>query len=104
MGTGAQPRLWVGEDREAECRRGCCYGCRVAGVGPGDDDAPSAARLSGEKGDLLGGERGAADVEAMRREYDQRRQILLAGLKRLGFPMPAEPRGAYYVYVTRLTQ
>lgn len=42
--------------------------------------------------------RGAdADVAAMRAEYGRRRDVLLAGLRRLGFGIPAEPRGAYYV-------
>ena len=42
--------------------------------------------------------RGAsADVEVMREEYAKRRLTLLAGLRDLGFPVPAEPMGAYYV-------
>lgn len=42
---------------------------------------------------------GQADVEAMRSEYDRRREVLLRGLRRLGFPVPATPEGAYYVFV-----
>jgi (5-formylfuran-3-yl)methyl phosphate transaminase len=38
-----------------------------------------------------------ADVDAMRQEYARRREVLLAGLRRLGFGIPAEPMGAYYV-------
>ena len=42
--------------------------------------------------------RGAeADVDRMRAAYLQRRDVLLAGLRRLGFGVPNEPRGAYYV-------
>ncbi len=36
-------------------------------------------------------------VEAMRQEYDRRRGSLLAGLRALGFGLPVEPAGAYYV-------
>jgi aspartate/methionine/tyrosine aminotransferase len=39
----------------------------------------------------------AADVAAMRQEYRRRRDLLVAGLRRLGFGIPAEPMGAYYV-------
>lgn len=38
-----------------------------------------------------------SDVEAMRLEYAQRRDLLLAGLERLGFEVPCTPQGAYYV-------
>jgi aspartate/methionine/tyrosine aminotransferase len=37
------------------------------------------------------------DVARMRAEYARRRDVLLAGLRRPGFGVPAEPRGAYYV-------
>jgi len=37
------------------------------------------------------------DVQAMRAEYALRRDVLLRGLRDLGFGIPAEPRGAYYV-------
>ncbi len=38
-----------------------------------------------------------AEVERMRRAYDQRRITLVAGLRRLGFGVHFEPRGAFYV-------
>lgn len=38
-----------------------------------------------------------ADVDRMRAAYLQRRDVLVAGLRRLGFGVPNEPRGAYYV-------
>lgn len=41
---------------------------------------------------------GDADVERMRAEYDRRRLVLAAGLRRLGFGVPVEPQGAYYVF------
>jgi aspartate/methionine/tyrosine aminotransferase len=40
---------------------------------------------------------GAPDVEAMRGEYLRRRDLLVAGLRRLGFGIPAVPMGAYYL-------
>ena len=46
---------------------------------------------------------GDADVEAMRKEYARRRDTLLSGLRALGFPIPAEPMGAYYILPTRGT-
>jgi aspartate/methionine/tyrosine aminotransferase len=41
---------------------------------------------------------GAERVEAMRAAYDRRRALLLAGLRELGFRVPAEPQGAFYVF------
>jgi aspartate/methionine/tyrosine aminotransferase len=38
-----------------------------------------------------------ADVERMRWEYARRRDLLVGGLRRLGFGVPGEPAGAYYV-------
>jgi aspartate/methionine/tyrosine aminotransferase len=40
-----------------------------------------------------------ADAERMRAIYDKRRKTLLAGLKQLGFNIPVEPNGAFYVLV-----
>jgi aspartate/methionine/tyrosine aminotransferase len=40
-----------------------------------------------------------AEVERMRRTYDQRRRVLVGGLKKLGFAIPVEPTGAFYVFV-----
>jgi len=37
-------------------------------------------------------------LEARRHEFSARRDILLPGLRRLGFRIAAEPRGAFYVY------
>ncbi len=39
------------------------------------------------------------DVEDMLAQYRRRRSVLLEGVKRLGFPVPGEPMGAYYVLV-----
>lgn len=40
-----------------------------------------------------------ADVESMRRQYDDRRRLLLGRLPRLGLSVLAEPAGAFYVFV-----
>jgi aspartate/methionine/tyrosine aminotransferase len=45
---------------------------------------------------------GAERVEAMREAYDRRRTLLLAGLRELGFRVPVEPEGAFYVFRTLL--
>ncbi len=39
------------------------------------------------------------EVARMRAVYDERRRFLLAGLRRLGFHIPVEPTGAFYVFV-----
>ncbi|RJR27796.1 MAG: pyridoxal phosphate-dependent aminotransferase [Desulfobacteraceae bacterium] len=39
------------------------------------------------------------DAESMRQTYDQRRKILVQGLKNLGFSMHFEPSGAFYILV-----
>ncbi len=44
-------------------------------------------------------ERAEADIEAMRRQYDERRRLVLRRLGALGLPVLAEPRGAFYVFV-----
>jgi aspartate/methionine/tyrosine aminotransferase len=41
---------------------------------------------------------GAEQVEAMRSAYDRRRSLLLAGVRELGFRVPVEPEGAFYVF------
>ena len=40
-----------------------------------------------------------ADVASMVTTYDERRRHLIAGLKELGFRIPVEPTGAFYVFV-----
>lgn len=40
-----------------------------------------------------------ADVERMHAIYDERRRFLLGELKRLGFRIPVEPMGAFYVLI-----
>ena len=40
---------------------------------------------------------GDADVAVMRAAYAARREVLLRGLRELGFGIPAEPQGAYYL-------
>ncbi|MDR2727418.1 MAG: pyridoxal phosphate-dependent aminotransferase [Deltaproteobacteria bacterium] len=39
------------------------------------------------------------EAERMRATYDERRKILLAGLRQLGFNIPVEPKGAFYMLV-----
>jgi len=39
------------------------------------------------------------DAERMRLIYDERRKVLLSGLKKLGFNIPVEPKGAFYMLV-----
>jgi len=39
------------------------------------------------------------EVARMLATYDERRRFLLAGLKRLGFHIPAPPTGAFYIFV-----
>jgi len=41
---------------------------------------------------------GAAEVEVMRDAYARRRALLLAGLRELGFRIPSEPEGAFYIF------
>jgi aspartate/methionine/tyrosine aminotransferase len=41
---------------------------------------------------------GADRVVAMREAYDRRRALLLAGLRELGFRIPVEPEGAFYIF------
>ncbi len=40
---------------------------------------------------------GWADVERMRAEYDARRRLILPRLRELGFAIPYEPQGAFYL-------
>ncbi len=40
------------------------------------------------------------EVERMRRRYDARRRRLIAGLKELGFSIPVEPKGAFYIFTS----
>ena len=39
------------------------------------------------------------DVEEMVRIYDERRQLLVEGIREIGLPVPVEPQGAFYVLV-----
>src|ERR1019366_6850510 len=39
-----------------------------------------------------------AILEARRHQFQRRRDVLLPGLRRLGFRVPVEPNGAFYVY------
>ena len=41
----------------------------------------------------------AEDVEAMRLEYDRRRQYVLKRLSGMGLEIPVEPTGAFYVFI-----
>lgn len=40
-----------------------------------------------------------AEVARMRQTYDERRRVLVTGLRDLGFSIPVEPTGAFYVFV-----
>ena len=42
-------------------------------------------------------EHGQAHLEMMRSKYDQRRQILLKGLRNMGMRIPVDPAGAFYI-------
>jgi len=55
--------------------------------------APTAAQYAG----LAALRHGEADVQRMVHEYDKRRQVLVAGLRRIGLPTH-EPKGAFYVF------
>ena len=48
-------------------------------------------------------EHGAPALEAMRAAYDRRRQLLVAGLRELGFGVPRLPLGAFYVFADART-
>lgn len=39
------------------------------------------------------------DLETMKRIYNERRMYMIARLKRMGFSIPAEPTGAFYIFV-----
>ena len=43
-------------------------------------------------------EHGEATVREMRRAYGRRRRLLADGLRKLGFGVPADPAGAFYVF------
>lgn len=45
----------------------------------------------------------AADVEKMRRIYDERRRFLVHALRRIGFTISREPHGAFYVLADATT-
>jgi aminotransferase len=55
--------------------------------------APTAAQWAG----IEALERGEPDVQAMRAEYDRRRQLLVQGLNTIGLTCP-EPLGAFYAF------
>ncbi len=40
---------------------------------------------------------GLKDAERMRKEYAKRRTVMVEGLRMIGFPVKAEPQGAFYV-------
>lgn len=50
-----------------------------------------------QKAGICALEKSWPDVEAMRQTYDRRRQLLLAGLNRLGLTVKVEPTGAFYI-------
>ena len=44
-------------------------------------------------------EKGGPDIERMRMIYDKRRRFLINRLRELGFTIPVEPTGAFYIFV-----
>jgi len=40
----------------------------------------------------------ADELENMRKTYEERRDFMLPQLKRLGFSIPVDPEGAFYIY------
>ncbi len=56
-----------------------------------------SAPTMGQMAALEGLRNGEQDVEAMVREYDYRRQVIVAGLNAIGLPT-FEPRGAFYAF------
>jgi len=44
--------------------------------------------------------KGGEPAEKMRREYEKRRETMVAGLKEIGFVIKAEPQGAFYVFTS----
>jgi aminotransferase len=55
--------------------------------------APTVGQVAALEG-LLHAEE---DVQAMVREYDQRRQVIVSGFRTIGLPT-FEPRGAFYAF------
>jgi aspartate/methionine/tyrosine aminotransferase len=58
--------------------------------------APSVAQWAG----IAALRDGWDDVLRMREIYDTRRQVLIQGLRELGFPIAVEPKGAFYVFTS----
>ncbi|MCX7840265.1 MAG: aminotransferase class I/II-fold pyridoxal phosphate-dependent enzyme, partial [Anaerolineae bacterium] len=56
-----------------------------------------SAPTMGQAGALEALLHGEADVQAMVREYDQRRQVVVSGLNAIGLPT-FTPRGAFYAF------
>lgn len=56
--------------------------------------APSVSQWAG----VAALKHGWPEVERMRSVYDMRRQRLVNGLRKLGFKIPVEPKGAFYVF------
>lgn len=50
-----------------------------------------------QRGGIAALEYGQAHVEDMTREYAQRRRIVLGGLREMGFTIPVDPPGAFYI-------
>ncbi len=56
-----------------------------------------SAPTMGQQAALEGLLHAEADVQAMVREYDQRRQVIVSGFRAIGLPT-FEPRGAFYAF------
>ncbi|PTN09342.1 pyridoxal phosphate-dependent aminotransferase [Mangrovibacterium marinum] len=57
------------------------------------------ASSTAQKGAIAALTKGGSAVEQMVRVYDERRRYLIARLRQLGFTIPVEPTGAFYVFV-----
>ncbi len=52
-----------------------------------------------QKAGIAALEHAGPDVDAMNTEYDKRRKFMIKGLTELGFTIPVEPQGAFYLLI-----
>ena len=57
------------------------------------------ASSTAQRGGIAALEQGTEAVSKMRTVYDERRKYMISRLKELGFSIPVEPTGAFYVFV-----
>ncbi len=58
-----------------------------------------SANAAVQKAGIAALSRAQADVARMKATYDERRRFMIARLRQLGFSIPVEPTGAFYVFV-----